>query len=204
VKASMEVNSFLKKALIFSEIDLYKQLIVAVFSVIIIIAAGDFLVLNPKLYNLKLLKQEETSLSYKVKQNNLTLATLPLYKLQLQQLNRQNNLNSKFLASYSEIPQIENILSSLGEKSGLEFKLFMPKDEIVGKFYAKLPIEIIALGNYQQFRKFVFRVSKYKKIILLSNIFIKPHSISELSVNSSFLDEVLEFKFTAFIYFSQD
>jgi len=69
------------------------------------------------------------------------------------------------LPNEKEIPEILKTISSLGKESNLEFTLFRPKPEEAQQFYAKVPIELIAQGNYHNIGIFFDKVSKLPRII---------------------------------------
>jgi type IV pilus assembly protein PilO len=69
------------------------------------------------------------------------------------------------LPNEKEIPEILKTISSLGKESNLEFTLFRPKAEEPQQFYAKVPIELVALGNYHNIGIFFDKVSKLPRII---------------------------------------
>jgi type IV pilus assembly protein PilO len=69
------------------------------------------------------------------------------------------------LPNEKEIPEILKTISSLGKESNLEFILFRPRPEQPQPFYAKVPIELVAFGNYHNVGMFFDRVSKLPRII---------------------------------------
>jgi len=71
------------------------------------------------------------------------------------------------LPNEKEVPEILKTISNLGKESNLEFTLFRPKPEEVQpqQFYAKVPIELVALGNYHNIGIFFDKVSKLARII---------------------------------------
>jgi type IV pilus assembly protein PilO len=69
------------------------------------------------------------------------------------------------LPNEKEISEILKTISSLGKESNLEFTLFRPKPEEAQQFYAKVPIELIAQGNYHNIGIFFDKVSKLPRII---------------------------------------
>jgi type IV pilus assembly protein PilO len=69
------------------------------------------------------------------------------------------------LPNEKEIPEILKNISSLGKESNLEFTLFRPKPEEPQQFYAKVPIELVVLGNYHSIGLFFDKVSKLPRII---------------------------------------
>jgi type IV pilus assembly protein PilO len=73
------------------------------------------------------------------------------------------------LPNEKEIPEILRNISSLGKESKLNFTLFRPKPEEPQQFYARVPIELVFLGNYHNAGIFFDRVSKLPRIINVVN-----------------------------------
>jgi type IV pilus assembly protein PilO len=90
---------------------------------------------------------------------------LQKFKDQVEKLNEELKSALTQLPNEKEIPEILKTISSLGKESNLEFTLFKPKPEQPQQFYAKVPIELVALGNYHNVGIFFDKVSKLPRII---------------------------------------
>ena len=73
------------------------------------------------------------------------------------------------LPNEKEIPEILRNISALGKESKLNFTLFRPKPEEPQQFYARVPIELVFLGNYHNTGIFFDKVSKLPRIINVVN-----------------------------------
>jgi type IV pilus assembly protein PilO len=121
--------------------------------------------LNPKQEELNGLKTKlDKSLT---ELNNYTAVTKDLEKFRTEEkrLNQELSEALKQLPNEKEIPEILKNIASLGKESNLEFTLFKPKPEVPQQFYAKVPIELIALGNYHNIGIFFDKVGKLPRII---------------------------------------
>lgn len=124
-----------------------------------------YLFLNPR-------QEEVTALRAKLNQSlnelrNYQLVTrdLPKFKEEEKKLNQELAEALKQLPNEKEITEILKNITSLGKESNLEFTLFKPKTEEPQQFYAKVPIELIALGSYHNIGLFFDRVGKLPRII---------------------------------------
>jgi type IV pilus assembly protein PilO len=90
---------------------------------------------------------------------------LEKFKAQVEKLNEELKNALTQLPNEKEIPEILKNISSLGREANLEFTLFRPKPEVPEQFYARVPIELVALGSYHNVGIFFDRVSKLPRII---------------------------------------
>jgi type IV pilus assembly protein PilO len=90
---------------------------------------------------------------------------LQKFKEQVAKLNEELKSALTQLPNEKEIPEILTTISNLGKESNLEFTLFRPKPEESQQFYARVPIELVALGNYHNIGIFFDKVSKLPRII---------------------------------------
>jgi len=115
--------------------------------------------------DLKVLKRELGKLEAELSTNKAIASELPKFNEQVAKLNEELNKAIAQLPSEKEIPDVLKTISSLGKESGLEFTLFRPKPEDPQQFYAKVPIELVAIGNYHNVGMFFDKVSKLPRII---------------------------------------
>jgi type IV pilus assembly protein PilO len=124
-----------------------------------------YLVFLPQKEELDRLKVELNTLTKELNEAKAITRDLPKFKEQAALLERQLAEAITQLPNEKEIPEILKKISSLGKESRLEFTLFRPKPEEPQQFYAKVPIELVALGNYHDMGMFFDRVSKLQRII---------------------------------------
>jgi len=122
--------------------------------------AADIKRLEPELNKLK---QELSAKQEIVKEKDRYLAELEDTKAKLVVAKQQ-------LPTKSEIPSLLENISALGKSSGLKFKLFKPKPEILKNFYAEIPVDINIEGRYKDLILFFDSVSKMPRIVNITNI----------------------------------
>jgi len=119
----------------------------------------------PQQESLKMAKGELSRLAKELTESKAITRDLQKFKEQVQKLNEELKTALTQLPNEREIPEILKNISSLGKESNLEFTLFRPKPEEPQQFYAKVPIELVALGNYHNIGIFFDKVSKLPRII---------------------------------------
>jgi type IV pilus assembly protein PilO len=119
----------------------------------------------PQQDTLKVARGELTRLAKELNESKAITRDLQKFKEQVQKLNEELKIALTQLPNEREIPEILKNISSLGKESNLEFTLFRPKPEEPQQFYAKVPIELVALGNYHNIGIFFDKVSKLPRII---------------------------------------
>jgi len=96
---------------------------------------------------------------------------LPLYRKQLEDIEKQFGALLKQLPGKSEIDALLTDINQAGLGRGLQFELFKPaSDETVRDFYAELPINIRITGNYHDIGAFASDVGKLSRIVTLNDI----------------------------------
>jgi len=119
----------------------------------------------PQQESLKMARGELSRLAKELNESKAITRDLQKFKEQVQKLNEELKTALTQLPNEREIPEILKNISSLGKESNLEFTLFRPKPEEPQQFYAKVPIELVALGNYHDIGIFFDKVSKLPRII---------------------------------------
>lgn len=83
------------------------------------------------------------------------------------------------LPNAKEIPELLTLISDTGTGAGLEFLLFRPSPEEKVDFYAKVPVEMVILGNFHNVATFFDNVRKLSRIVDISEVKIKTKTSRE-------------------------
>jgi type IV pilus assembly protein PilO len=110
-------------------------------------------------------QRELSKLESELSSSRAIAKDLEKFKEQVAKLNEELKNALTQLPNEKEIPEILKTISSLGKESNLEFTLFRPKPEEPQQFFAKVPIELVALGNYHNIGIFFDKVGKLPRII---------------------------------------
>jgi type IV pilus assembly protein PilO len=142
-----------------------KKVIILVAVLCIIAGLYLYLFFMPQREELNFAKGELSKLTRELSESRAITRDLEKFKGQVEKLNEELKDALTQLPNEKEIPEILKNISSLGKESNLEFTLFRPKPEEPQQFYAKVPIELVALGNYHNIGIFYDKVSKLPRII---------------------------------------
>jgi len=140
---------------------------VSILVVILVVIAGLYLYVFflPGRNELNKTRIELSRLTKELNESKAITRELQKFKEQIAKLNEELKTALTQLPNEKEIPEILKNISSLGKESNLEFTLFRPKPEEPQQFYAKVPIELVVLGNYHSIGLFFDKVSKLPRII---------------------------------------
>jgi type IV pilus assembly protein PilO len=140
---------------------------VSILVVILVVIAGLYLYVFflPGRNELNKTRIELSRLTKELNESKAITRELQKFKEQIAKLNEELKTALTQLPNEKEIPEILKNISSLGKESNLEFTLFRPKPEEPQQFYAKVPIELVVLGNYHNIGLFFDKVSKLPRII---------------------------------------
>jgi type IV pilus assembly protein PilO len=119
----------------------------------------------PQRDELNLKKDELSRLVKELNESRAIARDLEKFKGEVQKLNKELESALTQLPNEKEMPELLKTISSLGKESNLEFTLFRPKSEVPQQFYAKVPVELIAIGSYHHVGIFFDKVSKLSRII---------------------------------------
>ena len=120
---------------------------------------------------------------------------LPVYRKQLEDIEKQFGALLKQLPGKSEIDALLTDINQAGLGRGLQFELFKPAaDESVKDFYAELPISIRITGTYHDLGAFASDVGKLSRIVTLNDVALLPAKEGNLVMDATaktfrYLDE---------------
>ena len=109
--------------------------------------------------------REGSKLENELNNSKAIARDLEKYNEQVAKLNEELRDALTQLPNEKEIPEMLKTISSLGKESNLEFTLFRPRPEQPQQFFANVPIELVASGNYHNVGIFFDKVSKLPRII---------------------------------------
>ena len=96
---------------------------------------------------------------------------LPIYRKQLEDIEKQFGALLKQLPGKSEIDALLTDVNQAGVGRGLQFELFKPAaEETVRDFYAELPIGIKITGIYHDIGAFASDIGKLSRIVTLNDV----------------------------------
>jgi type IV pilus assembly protein PilO len=103
-----------------------------------------------------------------------TARRLPEFQAQVDQLEDRLQSLAAVLPEQKDVADILRRLQGLATQSSLALKSFTPKPSVQQALYAEVPFRIQAEGTYHDLGRFFDRISKFPRIINVSEISIRP------------------------------
>jgi type IV pilus assembly protein PilO len=116
------------------------------------------------------LVSKQQNLQRKLNEVRSVAANLAAFEEEIQGLEAQLKVALRQLPDSKELPGLLTDITTLGKKSGLEFKSFRPKGEVNRGFYAEVPIEIEFTGGYHEVATFFDRIAKLDRIVNVGDL----------------------------------
>lgn len=143
---------------------------------LLLVAAGYWFVWSDATEELDRARAKEVELKDLYTQKKRQSINLEAYKQQMVDIERTFGALLKQLPDRSQMDGLLTDINQVGLEKGLEFELFKPGQEIVGDFYAELPISIKVIGGYHDLGNFAADISRLPRIVTLNNLVIASPS----------------------------
>src|SRR5213593_4807106 len=147
-----------------------QKLVAGVAGLIIIAAAGYFLLLAPAEAQVSQLRAQLTALQRDVERNRAIVADLAKYRREAAELEARLNALKDRLPGEKEIPTLYRTVSDAASASGLGVSLFQARPPVVRDYYSEIPIALNAEAGYHQFGEFFERVAKMARVVNITEI----------------------------------
>jgi type IV pilus assembly protein PilO len=113
-------------------------------------------------------------------------AKLPEFEREIENLQTKLNDLLTILPTEPETGELLKWVKNLTDQSNLELKQFNPQALHPVEFYKEFPIQMQIEGDYHDLGVFFDRISKYSRIINVSNVVISAKSQGKGSIASNF------------------
>ncbi len=139
---------------------------------ILLLAAGYWFVWSPAADDLEKARAKEGELRNVFLDKKRQSINLEAYKEQMVEIERTFGALLKQLPDKSQMDGLLTDINQAGLARGLEFELFKPGKEVIGDFYAEMPIQIKVIGGYHDLGAFATDVSKLSRIVTLNDLVV--------------------------------
>lgn len=143
---------------------------------ILLIGVGYWFLWKPASEDLEKARAREAELRTVFLDKKKQSINLDLYKEQMVEIERTFGALLKQLPDKSQMDGLLTDINQVGLARGLEFELFKPGKEVIGDFYAEMPIQIKVVGSYHDLGGFATDVSKLSRIVTLNDVVISNAS----------------------------
>lgn len=139
---------------------------------VVLLGAGYWFVWKPAGEELETAQAKEAELRDMFLNKKRQSINLDAYKEQMVEIERTFGALLKQLPDRSQMDGLLTDINQVGLARGLEFDLFKPGKEVIGDFYAEMPIQIKVIGSYHDLGAFATDVSKLSRIVTLNDLVI--------------------------------
>lgn len=147
-----------------------QKLVAGVVGLIIIAAAGYFLLLAPAEAQVAALRAQLIVLQRDVERNRAIVADLAKYRREAAELEARLNALKDRLPGEKEIPTLYRSVTDAASASGLGVSLFQPRPAVIRDYYSEIPITLNAEAGYHQLGEFFERVAKLARVVNVTEI----------------------------------
>lgn len=137
---------------------------------VVLIGLGYWFLWKPASAELEDARAKEAELRNVFLDKKKQSINLELYKEQMVEIERTFGALLKQLPDRSQMDGLLTDINQAGLARGLEFELFKPGQEVIGDFYAEMPIEIKVIGGYHDLGAFASDISKLSRIVTLNDL----------------------------------
>jgi type IV pilus assembly protein PilO len=141
------------------------KVVLGLVGLVVIGAAGYFLLISPAQVRIDALAQKRAKLTSDVSQAKSQVAEIERFRREITELEKRLVLLADRLPSEKETPTLYRALSSAAEQSGLGVSLFQPRDARAKDVVNEIPIIVTAEGSYHQLAKFFERVAALPRVV---------------------------------------
>jgi type IV pilus assembly protein PilO len=145
-----------------------------------------FFIIESKVETLDLQEAQMLTKRTEFKDKYTMAVNLDAYKKQMVEMQDMYKEYLKALPSTSDIPELIDGISRLGEKNNLKFGSIRVGDaKVASGFYMELPIDLVITGSYNNIGKFISDLSKLSRIVTIEDFSIKPVPVDDKNISSS-------------------
>ena len=154
---------------------------------IVLLVAYWFAIFSAKHEQLGAVNDQLSQLQVQLAENRTLAADLPRFKEELGKLDAELTEALRQLPNDKELPVLLTDITTLGKNAGLEFKDFIPQQEVKKGFYAEVPINISLRGGFHELASFFDELSRLDRIVNVENfsiddVRVRPNAI-ELQIS---------------------
>lgn len=139
---------------------------------VLLVGFGYWFFWMPSFGELEQARNKETELRNVFLDKKKQSINLEAYKEQMVEIENTFGALLKQLPDKSQMDALLTDVNQAGLSRGLEFELFKPGTEIIGDFYAEMPIQIRVIGGYHDLGAFATDVSRLSRIVTLNDVAI--------------------------------
>jgi type IV pilus assembly protein PilO len=125
------------------------------------------------------LKSEFEQKSTELARAKATVADLPRFEAEYEQLHEQWSAAAELLPMDKELPALLRKVTLAAEQTGCQFVSFRPAATHPQQYYTEMPMQISVTGGYHQVGSFMAELANMRRIVTVSGLHLKPSGKSD-------------------------
>lgn len=139
------------------------------------------------------LKAEYEKKSTELARARATVADLPRFEAEYEQLHQRWSLAAELLPTDRQVAALLRKITLAAQQTGVRFVTFRPSGPKNEQYYTEMPLQITVNGGYHQIGSFLAELANLRRIITVSNVKLKAGS-----GNDPLLTTALDFTASAY------
>jgi len=161
-----------------------QKLILGVFLLLIILAGGYFLLVQPRMAQLDTARAELAKVEAELSLNRALAANLSRFRTEAAQLRARLQAAQERLPNEKEMPGLYRQLTNLAQQTGLTVVLFQPREMKQEDVYAEVPITLSAETGYHQLGAFFERMSRLPRLVSMKEMKLQGNEKGASSIRA--------------------
>lgn len=125
------------------------------------------------------LKAEYEKKSTELARARATVADLPRFEAEYEQLHQRWSLAAELLPTDRQVAALLRKITLAAQQTGVRFVTFRPSGPKNEQYYTEMPLQITVNGGYHQIGSFLAELANLRRIITVSNVKLKAGTGSD-------------------------
>src|SRR2546425_3635875 len=122
------------------------------------------------------LKGEYEQKSTELARARATVADLPRFEAEYEQLHQRWSLAAELLPTDRQVSALLRKITLAAQQTGVQFVVFRPSGPRNEQYYTEMPLQITVNGGYHQIGSFLAELANLRRIITVSNLKLKANT----------------------------
>jgi len=131
------------------------------------------------------LKAEYEKKSTELARARATVADLPRFEAEYEQLHQRWSLAAELLPTDRQVAALLRKITLAAQQTGVQFVTFRPAGPKNEQYYTEMPLQISVNGGYHQIGSFLAELANLRRIITVSNVRFKVNGGPDPLVTTS-------------------
>ncbi|HEY2956220.1 MAG TPA: type 4a pilus biogenesis protein PilO [Candidatus Eisenbacteria bacterium] len=131
------------------------------------------------------LKAEYEKKSTELARARATVADLPRFEAEYEQLHQRWSLAAELLPTDRQVAALLRKITLAAQQTGVQFVTFRPSGPRNEQYYTEMPLQISVSGGYHQIGSFLAELANLRRIITVANVKLKVNGGNDPLITTS-------------------